>query len=165
MIHETAIVHTPHDVGEGTKIWHWTHIRKGVKIGKNCMLGQNVYVDADVEIGNGVRIQNNVSVYKKVTIEDDVFLGPSCVLTNDKYPRSFLRDERDPEGKLSPTLIKKGATIGANATIVCGVTIGEDAFIAAGALVVKDVPPYSLVLGAPGRVVGKVDKEGHKCTE
>jgi len=161
MIHKTAIVETE-DIGNGTMIWFWTHVRKGSKIGKNCMLAQNIYIDQNVRIGNNVRIQNNVSVYEGVTLGDNVFVGPSVVFTNDLHPRAFLRNR---ENKISPTLVKKGATIGANATIVCGVTIGEYAMIGAGALVTKDVPPYSLFLGAPGKVVGKVNKEGYKCTE
>ncbi len=156
-IHPTAIVDAGASIGSGTRVWHFCHVMPTAQIGANCILGQNVYVDNKVSIGNGVKIQNNVSVYNGVTLENDVFIGPSVVFTNVINPRSFI--ERKTEFK--PTLIKKGATIGANATIVCGVTIGEYAMIGAGTVVSKDVAPYALVIGNPGRQVGTVDKEGN----
>ena len=149
--HPTAIVEEGADIGEGTKIWHFAHIRSGAKIGKGCNIGKDVYVDADVVIGNGVKIQNGVSVYKGVTIEDDAFIGPYAVFTNDLYPRSFVQ-----EWKVVPTRVREGASIGANATIVCGVTIGRYAMIAAGAVVTKDVPDHGLVMGCPARLRGFV---------
>ena len=155
--HESSYVDKGAEVGEGTKIWHFWHVMSGAKIGKNCSLGQNVNVGGKAVIGDGVKIQNNVSVYDNVVIEDDVFCGPSCVFTNVINPRAFV--ERKHEYK--QTVIKKGASIGANATIVCGVTVGEYALIGAGSVVTKDVPAYALVYGSPARVRGKVDKEGN----
>lgn len=155
--HESSYVDKGAEVGEGTKIWHFCHVMSGAKIGKNCSLGQNVNVGGKAVIGDGVKIQNNVSVYDDVVIEDDVFCGPSCVFTNVINPRAFV--ERKHEYK--QTVIKKGASIGANATIVCGVTVGEYALIGAGSVVTKDVPAYALVYGSPARVRGKVDKEGN----
>lgn len=155
--HESSYVDEGAEVGEGTKIWHFCHVMSGAKIGKNCSLGQNVNVGGKAVIGDGVKIQNNVSVYDDVVIEDDVFCGPSCVFTNVINPRAFV--ERKHEYK--QTVIKKGASIGANATIVCGVTVGEYALIGAGSVVTKDVPAYALVYGSPARVRGKVDKEGN----
>ena len=157
-IHESSYVDSDVTIGEGTKIWHFSHIQHGVIIGRNCMLGQNVNIGRNVKIGNGCKIQNNVSVYDGVTLEDDVFCGPSCVFTNDLTPRAMF-----PKGfeKHLKTLVKQGASIGANATIVCGITIGEYAMIGAGAVVTKDVSDYSLVIGVPARVVGKVDKYGN----
>lgn len=155
--HESSYVDEGAEVGEGTKIWHFCHVMSGAKIGKNCSLGQNVNVGGKAIIGDGVKIQNNVSVYDNVVIEDDVFCGPSCVFTNVINPRAFV--ERKHEYK--QTVIKKGASIGANATIVCGVTVGEYALIGAGSVVTKDVPAYALVYGSPARVRGKVDKEGN----
>jgi len=157
-VHESSYVDEGAEVGEGTKIWHFTHIMPGAKIGKKCSIGQNVNVGSRAVIGNGVKIQNNVSVYDDVIIEDDVFCGPSCVFTNVINPRAFV--ERKNEYK--KTIIKKGASIGANATIVCGVTIGEYAFIGAGSVVTKDIPAYALVYGNPARVHGKVNKDGEK---
>ncbi len=156
-IHPSAEVHGRTDIGTGTKIWNQVQIREDVKIGENCILSKDVYVDAGVTIGNRCKIQNGVSVYCGVTLEDDVFLGPYAVLTNDKVPRAFNRD-----WKIVPTLIKRGASIGANATIVCGVTIGEYAMVAAGSVVTKDVEPYSLVVGSPARHRCYVDKDGNK---
>ena len=155
--HESSYVDEGAEIGEGTKIWHFCHVMSGAKIGKNCSLGQNVNVGGKAIIGDGVKIQNNVSVYDNVVIENDVFCGPSCVFTNVINPRAFV--ERKHEYK--QTVIKKGASIGANATVVCGVTIGEYALIGAGSVVTKDVPAYALVYGSPARVRGKVDKEGN----
>lgn len=157
-VHESSYIDDDVEIGEGTKIWFFCHIQKGARIGKNCSLGQNVNISNNVKIGNGVKIQNNVAVYEGVEIEDDVFCGPSCVFTNDLTPRA-----KYPKGheNYKKTLIKKGASIGANATIVCGHTVGEYALIGAGAVVTKDVPDYALVLGVPGEVKGKVDKMGN----
>ncbi len=155
-IHETAVVDEGAQVGEGTHIWHFSHIMPGAKIGNNCNLGQNTFVDNNAVIGDGVKIQNNVSVYNSVTVEDDVFIGPSVTFTNVINPRAFV--ERKHEFKR--TTIKKGASIGANATIMCGIEIGEYSMVGAGAVITKNVPPYMLVLGNPGRVISKVSKEG-----
>lgn len=155
--HESSYVDEGAEIGEGTKIWHFCHVMSGAKIGKNCSLGQNVNVGGKAIVGDGVKIQNNVSVYDNVVIENDVFCGPSCVFTNVINPRAFV--ERKHEYK--QTVIKKGASIGANATVVCGVTVGEYALIGAGSVVTKDVPAYALVYGSPARVRGKVDKEGN----
>ena len=155
--HESSYVDEGAEIGEGTKIWHFCHIMSGAKIGSNCSLGQNVNVGGKAVIGNGVKIQNNVSIYDRVEIEDDVFCGPSMVFTNVINPRAFV--ERKTEYK--KTVLKKGCSIGANATVVCGVTIGEYALVGAGSVVTKDVPPYSLVYVNPARVHGKVDKEGN----
>ena len=153
--HESSYVDEGAEIGDETKIWHFCHIMSGAKIGSNCSLGQNVNVGGKAVIGNGVKIQNNVSIYDSVEIEDDVFCGPSMVFTNVINPRAFV--ERKTEYK--KTVLKKGCSIGANATVVCGVTIGEYALVGAGSVVTKDVPPYSLVYGNPARVHGKVDKE------
>jgi UDP-2-acetamido-3-amino-2,3-dideoxy-glucuronate N-acetyltransferase len=152
LIHPSAYIDEPCKIGEGTKIWHFCHVMAGARIGKNCNIGQNVFIASDAVIGNNVKIQNNVSVYTGVIIEEDVFLGPSMVFTNVVNPRSHIlrRDE------YLTTLVKKGATIGANATIVCGVTLGRYAFIGAGAVVTRDVPDYALVYGNPGRIQGWV---------
>ncbi|MGB9790952.1 MAG: acyltransferase [Thermacetogeniaceae bacterium] len=151
-VHETACVDPGAKIGKGTKIWHFCHVMGGAEIGENCSLGQNVFVANNVKIGNNVKIQNNVSVYEGVVLEDYVFCGPSMVFTNVKTPRSAY--PRNKSSDYIPTLVKKGASIGANATIVCGVTIGEWAFVAAGAVVTKDVPPYALVAGVPARIIG-----------
>lgn len=149
-VHETSIVDDGAQIGKGTKIWHFSHICSGAKIGKDCRIGQNVYIGPNVLIGNNVKIQNNVSVYEGVVLGDDVFCGPSMVFTNVLNPRSAIprKDE------FKRTLVKKGATIGANATIVCGHTIGEYAFLGAGTVVTKDVPDYGLIIGVPGKLVG-----------
>ena len=158
-VHESSYIDEDVEIGEGTKIWHFCHIQKGAKIGKNCTLGQNVNVASHVTIGNDVKIQNNVSVYEGVELEDGVFCGPSCVFTNDLTPRA-----RYPKGRehYKKTLVKEGASIGANATIVCGHTIGKYAMVAAGAVVTKDVPDYALVAGVPAVWVGKVDEQGNQ---
>ena len=145
-------------IGKGTKIWHFCHVMGRAVIGENCNIGQNVYVDNDVKIGKAVKIQNNVSVYKGVVVEDDVFLGPSMVFTNVINPRSFI--ERKSEFRA--TLLKKGSTVGANATILCGITIGRYALIGAGAMVIRDVPDYALVVGNPSRQVGWVNRFGNR---
>lgn len=154
--HPTAIVDTPVCIGEGTKIWHFSHISENVAIGKNCIIGQNVFIGKNVKIGDGVKIQNNVSVFEGVEIEDDVFIGPSVVFTNVINPRSFI--ERKSEFKT--TLIKKGASIGANATIICGNTIGEYAMIGAGAVLTRSVGDYELWYGNPAVKKGTVNKSG-----
>lgn len=157
-IHPTSIVDENCNIGNGTKIWHFSHIMSGCTIGQNCNIGQNVVISPGVSIGNGVKIQNNVSVYTGVICEDDVFLGPSCVFTNVINPRSFISRKDE----FRKTLIRRGASIGANATIVCGNTIGEYAMIGAGAVVTKDIPPYSLWAGNPARQMGWISKYGHK---
>lgn len=151
-VHESAYVDRGAKVGPGTKIWHFSHVMPGAEIGADCSLGQNVFVANGVKIGNHVKIQNNVSVYEGVTLEDYVFCGPSCVFTNVRTPRSAFPRNR-PED-YARTVVRHGATIGANATVVCGVTIGEWAFVAAGAVVTKDVRPYALVAGVPARPIG-----------
>ena len=159
-VHESSYVDENVKIGEGTKIWHFSHVQSGARIGKNCSIGQNVNIANNVKIGNNVKIQNNVSVYEGVELEDYVFCGPSMVFTNIKLPRSEF-PQRGSEFYVK-TLVKKSASIGANATILCGVTIGEYAFIGAGSVVVKDVPDYALVVGNPGRVVSQVDKKGNR---
>ena len=154
--HKTAILDEGCRIGEGTRIWHFTHIMSETVIGKNCVLGQNVMVANRVTIGDNVKIQNNVSVYEGVICEDDVFLGPSMVFTNVINPRAFIERKHE----FRPTLVKKGATIGANATIVCGLTIGRYALIGAGAVVTHDVPDYALITGNPGRQAGWVSEYG-----
>ncbi len=156
--HETAVIDDSVSIGKGTKIWHFSHIMTGSVIGKNCNIGQNVVISPGVKLGNNVKVQNNVSVYTGVICEDDVFLGPSMVFTNVVNPRSAV-NRRD---KYEETLVEKGATIGANATIVCGHKIGRFAFIGAGAVVTKDVKPYSLVVGNPARHTGWMSEYGHK---
>ena len=156
--HETAIIDANCEIGEGTKIWHFSHIMSNCSIGAQCSVGQNVVISPEVRIGNRVKIQNNVSVYTGVICEDDVFLGPSAVFTNVINPRSAIvrKDE------YKPTLVRKGATIGANATIVCGITIGCFAFIGAGAVVTKNIPDFALVIGNPARQTGWMSEYGHK---
>lgn len=156
--HETAVIDPGSHIGAGTRIWHFTHIMPGCTIGKNCNLGQNVVVSPGVELGNNVKVQNNVSIYTGVICQDDVFLGPSMVFTNVINPRSALARK----DQYKPTLVKRGATIGANATIVCGIEIGEFAFIGAGAVVTKNVAPYELVVGNPARHAGWMSEYGHR---
>lgn len=156
--HESAIIHPDASIGEGTKIWHFSHIMANCKIGEGCNIGQNVVVSTDVALGDNVKVQNNVSIYSGVICEDDVFLGPSMVFTNVINPRSHVVRR----GQYAKTIVRKGASIGANATIVCGHEIGEYAFIGAGAVVTKEVLPYALVLGNPARQVGWMSKFGHK---
>lgn len=155
-VHPTAIVDDGATVGEGSRIWHFVHVNTGAVIGKKCSLGQNVFVAKGVVLGDGVKVQNNVSIYEGVTVEDDAFLGPSCVFTNVINPRSFI--ERKNEYR--PTRVGRGASIGANATIVCGHDVGEYAFVGAGAVVTRDVPAYGLVVGNPSRLLGHVCKCG-----
>ena len=148
--HESSFVDDGAKVGAGTKIWHFSHVMPGAEIGENCSLGQNVVVMPGTKIGNNVKIQNNVSIYEGVILEDDVFCGPSCVFTNVSTPRSHVSRR----GEYETTLVKRGAAIGANATVVCGMTLGEYAFIGAGAVVTSDVPAYALMVGVPARRVG-----------
>ena len=156
--HPSAIIDEGAQIGAGTRIWHWVHVSAQAKIGQRCSLGQNVYIGNDVSIGNNVKIQNNVSVYDAVTLQDDVFCGPSMVFTNVYNPRAAVirKDE------YRPTLVKQGATLGANCTIVCGVTIGEFAFVGAGAVVNKDVPAYALMVGVPARQIGWMSEFGEQ---
>lgn len=156
--HETAVVDEGCSIGKGTKIWHFTHVMSNCVLGENCNLGQNVVVSPDVKLGNNVKVQNNVSIYTGVDCEDDVFLGPSCVFTNVTNPRSGVNRR----GQYTKTLVKKGASIGANATIVCGHDIGEFAFIGAGAVVTKEVKPYALVVGNPAKQIGWMSEYGHR---
>lgn len=158
-VHTSSYIDDDVEIGEDTKIWHFCHIQSGAKIGKRCSLGQNVNVSNNVSIGDFCRIQNNVSLYEGVELEEGVFCGPSCVFTNDLTPRA-----KYPKGHAGykKTLVKEGASIGANATIVCGHTIGKYAMVAAGAVVTKDVPDYALVAGVPARVIGYVDERGNR---
>ncbi|BEP38051.1 O-antigen biosynthesis protein WlbB [Variovorax sp. V59] len=156
--HESAIVDKGANIGKGTRLWHWVHVSAGATIGANCSLGQNVYVGNDVRIGNNVKIQNNVSVYDAVTLEDDVFCGPSMVFTNVYNPRSAVSRKSE----YRRTLVRQGATLGANSTIICGVTIGRYAFVGAGAVVNRDVPDFALVLGVPARLVGWMSRHGER---
>ena len=158
--HDTAVIDEKISIGNGTKIWHFSHIQSGAVIGENCSLGQNVNVGNNVKIGNSVKIQNNVSVYEGVELEDYVFCGPSMVFTNILLPRCEF-PQRGSEF-YDKTLVKKSASIGANATIVCGNTIGQYAMIGAGAVITKDVPDFALILGNPGKIVGWVDKKGNR---
>lgn len=160
-IHPTAVIDDGALIGEGTRIWHHCHIMKDVKVGKNCNIGENVYLETGVSLGNNVKVKNNVAIYSGVTAEDDVFLGPNCVFTNVNNPRSFI--ERKNEFK--STLIHKGATIGANATVVCGHDIGMYAFVGAGSVVTKTVPPYTMVVGNPARFYSYICKCGVKLDD
>ena len=157
-IHPSAFVDEPSQIGEGTKIWHFCHVMANAKVGKNCILGQNVHIATSVTIGNNVKIQNNVSVYTGVVLEDDVFCGPSCVFTNVINPRSQV----DRHDEYMQTLVKRGATIGANATIICGITIGQYAFIGAGSVVRHDVPDYALMVGNPASQIGWMGRHGYR---
>lgn len=155
--HETAVIDEPCTIGEGTKIWHFTHIMANSELGKNCNLGQNVVVSPGVVLGNNVKVQNNVSIYTGVKCEDDVFIGPSAVFTNIINPRSAV-SRRD---KYTTTLLRKGVSIGANATIICGIELGEYCFIGAGSVVTKNVKPYALMIGNPAKQIGWMSKYGH----
>lgn len=157
-VHESSYIDDDVQIGAGTKIWHFCHIQSGAGIGENCSMGQNVNISNNVHIGNNVKIQNNVSVYEGVELEDGVFCGPSCVFTNDLTPRAEYPKGR---GNYKKTLVKMGASIGANATVVCGHTIGEYAMVAAGAVVTKDVPAYALAVGIPARVESGIDRFGN----
>ena len=156
-IHPTAVVDQPCEIGAGTRVWHFVHICAGARLGRDCSLGQNVMIAENVRIGDRAKIQNNVALYAGVTLEDDVFLGPSCVFTNVSNPRSQVVRR----ALYEKTLVRRGASIGANATIVCGVTLGRYAFVAAGSVVTRDVPDYGLVVGVPGRLRGWVSRHGH----
>lgn len=158
-VHETSYIDENVEIGKGTKIWHFSHILKNSKIGEDCNFGQNVCIGPNVEIGKRVKIQNNVSVYEGVSIENDVFCGPSCVFTNDKFPRSRLITDKN---KWKKTLVKQGTSLGANCTIVSGVTIGSFSFVGAGAVITKDVPAYALMTGVPAKQIGWVGEHGQK---
>lgn len=160
-VHPSAYVDDPCEIGAGTKIWHFSHVMKGSRLGERCILGQNVHIADNVTIGNNVKIQNNVSVYTGVDLEDDVFCGPSCVFTNVTNPRSQIVRHHLYER----TLVQRGATIGANATIVCGATIGRYAFIGAGAVVRGNVPDYALMLGVPAKQKGWMSRHGHRLSK
>ncbi len=160
MVHESAIVDEPCAIGSGTKIWHFCHICSGAEIGENCNFGQNCFVAGGVKIGHNVKVQNNVSIYTGTIIEDDVFLGPSCVLTNVTNPRSQVVRR----GIYETTRLQRGATVGANATIVCGITLGRYSFVAAGAVLARDIPDYALVMGVPGRQTGWMSRHGQRLS-
>ncbi len=156
-VHESSFIDEDVSIGDNTKVWHFSHILSKSKIGKNCSFGQNCVVGPNVLVGNGVKVQNNISIYEGVEVEDDVFLGPSMVFTNVVNPRSFIVRREE----FKKTLLKKGCSIGANATIICGVTIGEYALVGSGAVVNKDVKPYALIVGVPGKQIGWVSKAGN----
>ncbi|MGB5737438.1 MAG: acyltransferase [Thiohalocapsa sp.] len=156
--HDTAIIDAGAQIGAGSRIWHWVHVCAGARIGRDCSLGQNVFIGNRVSIGDNVKIQNNVSVYDGVMLEDDVFCGPSMVFTNVYNPRSAVSRKHE----YRPTLVRRGATLGANCTIVCGVTIGAHAFIGAGAVITKDILPYSLMAGVPARQIGWMSAHGER---
>lgn len=156
VIHDTAIVEPGAGVGLRTRIWHFAHVRAGALIGDDCTIGKDAYIDEGAVIGDRCKIQNGVSIYRGVVLEDEVFVGPHAVFTNDLYPRAVG------EWTLTPTQVHRGASIGANATILCGITIGAHAMIGAGAVVTKDVPPYAMVTGNPGQIVGYVDEQGRR---
>lgn len=155
-IHPTAIVDEGAQIGDGTKVWHWVHICAGAKIGKDCSFGQNCFIANDVNIGNNVKVQNNVSIYDSVILEDNVFCGPSMVFTNVYNPRANISRKNE----YRPTIVKNGASLGANSTIICGVTIGEYAFVAAGAVIKKDVQPFALMAGVPAKQIGWMSRYG-----
>jgi UDP-2-acetamido-3-amino-2,3-dideoxy-glucuronate N-acetyltransferase len=157
-IHPSAIVDEGAQLGDGTKVWHFCHVSSGARIGRGCGLGQNVYVGNDVTIGDNVRVQNNVSIYDAVTLEDDVFCGPSMVFTNVHNPRAAVSRKAE----YRPTLVRRGATLGANCTVVCGVTIGAYAFVGAGAVVNRDVPDFALMVGVPARRIGWMSRHGER---
>jgi UDP-2-acetamido-3-amino-2,3-dideoxy-glucuronate N-acetyltransferase len=157
-VHPSAIVDEGAEIGDGTRVWHWVHVSAGARIGRGCSLGQGVYVGSDVHIGDLVKIQNNVSVYDAVTLEDEVFCGPSMVFTNVHNPRAAVVRKNE----YRRTLVKRGATLGANCTIVCGTTIGEHAFVGAGAVVSRDVPAFALVVGVPARRIGWMSRHGER---
>lgn len=161
MIHESAFVDAGCEIGEGSRVWHFCHVQSGARLGRDCSLGQNVYIGGDVRIGDNVKIQNNVSVYTGCEIEDDVFLGPSCVLTNVTNPRAQVNRR----ALYERTRFRRGATVGANATIVCGITLGRYCFVAAGSVVTKDVPDYALVVGNPARQRGWMSRHGHRLAD
>ncbi len=156
--HPSAWIDLPCEIGAGTRIWHGCHVMSGARVGRDCVLGQNVFVAGSAVVGDRVRVQNNVSIYDGVEIEDDAFLGPSCVLTNVRNPRAGI----DRRGRFETTRIRRGATLGANATIVCGVTVGRHAFVAAGAVVTRDVPDYALVMGVPAQRAGWMGRHGER---
>ena len=158
--HKTAIIEKSANIGKGTNIWHFSHIRSGSIIGNNCNIGKDVYIDVGVTIGNNVKIQNGVSLYNGIIIDDDVFLGPHAVFTNDLQPRAFSKD-----WQITKTVLRKGCSIGANATILCGNVIGAYSMVAAGAVVTHDVAPFSLVMGNPARIIGIVCKKGHRMKQ
>ena len=160
-VHESAYVDNGAQIGDGTKIWHFAHVMPRAKIGKGCIFGQNTNVDNDVVIGDNVKVQNNVSIYTGTVIENDVFLGPSCVLTNVTNPRSQVKRH----SLYEKTILRRGATVGANATIVCGIEVGRYAFIAAGAVVAKNVPDYALMMGCPARQHGWMSRHGHRLSK
>ena len=159
--HESAIVHPDATIGDDTRIWHFCHVMKGASLGRGCSLGQNVMVGPNVRIGDNVKIQNNVAVYEGVTLEDEVFCGPSMVFTNVNNPRAHVSRKHE----FRPTLVKRGATLGANSTIVCGVTVGEYAFVGAGSVVTRDIKPYQLVYGTPARPHGWMSAHGAKLPD
>jgi len=158
LIHESAFVDEGAEIGDGSRIWHFTHVMSGARIGKNCRIGQNCFVGSRAVLGDGVKLQNNVSVYDLVTLEENVFVGPSAVFTNDINPRAAYPKG----GRWVPTLVKKGATIGANSTILCGITLGGNCLVGAGAVVTKDVPDYAVVVGNPASVTGWICECGQK---
>jgi UDP-2-acetamido-3-amino-2,3-dideoxy-glucuronate N-acetyltransferase len=158
VIHPSAIVDEGAQIGEGSRVWHWVHISGGARIGAHCSFGQNVFVGNDVSIGSNCKVQNNVSIYDAVSLEDDVFCGPSMVFTNVYNPRSAVTRKNE----YRKTLIKRGATLGANCTVVCGTTVGEYAFVAAGAVVNRDVPAYALIAGVPGKQIGWMSRHGER---
>ena len=159
-IHPTASVDPRATIGDGSRLWINVQVRENAAIGRDCIVSKDVYIDCNVRIGDRCKVQNSVSVYNGVTVGDDVFIGPNAAFTNDKVPRAFNAD-----WKITPTWIDNGASIGANATIVCGITIGEYAMVAAGSVVTKDVPPYTLVMGNPARAYARIDRDGNKLEE